>query len=298
VNTLKDFLAVLFDAGQSTCFACDPKGTRVSSVAALSTAQQNSNFFCINAIDGTADRSPSQSWHSALVPRRADGNVVCFRSFLIEADEGSLEEQQGYVESIGMPWSACVFSGSKSLHYVVALETPLSSRAAYDHLAKRLHAAVGVGKADPATKNPSRLSRLPGAARADKGGAVQSLLGLRRRVANESLLAWIASRIGADAARPLPTGGYRKVKKGQLLPSAQRFLAGVYSVWTPELFACSCSLYRAGYPLEQALSWVEAIAPDGYLDKHDTEQITNAYRYAERMSAANDTDDAQVCSNE
>ena len=48
---------------------------------------------------------------------RRDASVTAFRSFLIELDDRSLAKQEEYVKKMEMPYSICVFSGNKSLHY-------------------------------------------------------------------------------------------------------------------------------------------------------------------------------------
>ena len=40
-------------------------------------------------------------------------NVRVLRNFLIEFDKMPLEEQRGYMDRLGIPYSAVVFSGSK-----------------------------------------------------------------------------------------------------------------------------------------------------------------------------------------
>ncbi|WP_214676866.1 hypothetical protein, partial [Escherichia coli] len=56
---------------------------------------------------------------------RRDDQVTAFRTFLIELDDGSLEEQSKYVKEMDMPFTACIFSGNKSLHFAITLDQDL-----------------------------------------------------------------------------------------------------------------------------------------------------------------------------
>ena len=91
---------------------------------------------------------------------RRDKNVTAFRSFLVELDDGKLSEQMKYVKNKNMPYSACVFSGGKSLHFVITLEEPLPSLNLYKQISKWILNVMD--KADSQTSNPSRSVRFPG----------------------------------------------------------------------------------------------------------------------------------------
>lgn len=177
---MSGFLNTLFDPGQVTCFAPDAKGTQVRERPYVDDV-----FFSINALDANYDNCPSEPYHHVERPRRADGNVICFRNFLIELDGMPLEHQLTYVKAL-VPVTSIVYSGGKSYHFIISLEQPLASMDDYRHCAERLHALVK--QADPACKNPSRLSRLPNVLRLDTG-KVQALVELGNRVPNQALMA-------------------------------------------------------------------------------------------------------------
>ena len=153
MTELDTFLNILFDENQRTCFTKSPKGTTVKPKAWSADL-----FFCINALHSTKDLNPTEEYHSQDKPRRADANVVCYRNFLIEIDDMPLKEQVSYVTS-KIPVSTIVFSGSKSKHFIISLDTPLSTKEEYDNFSNRLRLMFPAS--DSSVKNCSRLSRLP-----------------------------------------------------------------------------------------------------------------------------------------
>ncbi len=173
-----DYLKILLQPGEFTCFTREATGTEVRSAP-----KQGDVFVAVNALHPTQDLAPSQPWHASGRPRRADANVVSYRNFLLELDEGSLEEQYKLVTD-RLPVSAITFSGAKSLHFLISLDTPLPDAAAYKLTAARLLKLVP--EADPSCRNASRLTRLPGARRPDTG-VEQKLMYLGERVKWEQL---------------------------------------------------------------------------------------------------------------
>lgn len=122
-----------------------------------------------------------------IVGFREDKNCTAFRNFLVEMDSGSLAAQKEYVDKMGMPYSAIVFSGGKSLHYLISLDKDLPNEKAYRVISKWLLTAMPL--ADQQTFNPSRSIRIPGAERTP--GKFQKLLGDVRVVPFAELFAWL-----------------------------------------------------------------------------------------------------------
>lgn len=149
----KAFWNTLFDPGDWTCFASQPHGTSLHPVA--SEIYDSEVYFTINAI------KPDQY--------RADAHVEKHRTFLFEWDNEPLEKQKEFLWQFPMPVAGMVFSGSKSIHYFVTLEEPVTAEQ-YTDIWKRIAAKLPPG-VDKSTKNPSRLARTPGAFRHMKGGA-------------------------------------------------------------------------------------------------------------------------------
>lgn len=95
-------------------------------------------------------------------------NVVNFRHALVESDTLPVNEQIALYRKLELPIAALVHSGGKSVHAIVKIEAANNAEYRervgflYDHLAKN-----GV-EIDKQNKNPSRLSRMPGATRNGK----------------------------------------------------------------------------------------------------------------------------------
>lgn len=157
---LDNFLSTLFRPSDIVCFTDMPTGT-----ACYNDPDEHDLFFSINGM-APNDRQPTKPWHAPQVPRRADANVWRHENFLLELDSMALDEQIKYVRDL-VPITSCVYSGSKSHHFIISLTEPLETAEAYAQLAKRLHKHVPA--ADPTTKNPSRLSRLPFRVRPETG---------------------------------------------------------------------------------------------------------------------------------
>lgn len=151
------FLQTLFDTEQQTCFTSNPYGTEIKS-----NPGPQDIYFSINAM------------HTS----RADANVVCYRNFLLELDSVPLEQQINLVTS-RLPVTAITFSGGKSYHFIISLIDPVATETDYRRIVRGLMEAVP--EADKATKNPSRLSRLPFAIRPETG-LMQDLVYLGSRV--------------------------------------------------------------------------------------------------------------------
>ena len=120
---------------------------------------------------------------------RQDLNCIAFRNFLVEMDYGPLAEQLAYIKRIGLPYSAIVFSGNKSLHVLVSLDTDLPSETVYRIFSEWILAIVSL--ADQNTQNPSRSIRIPGALR--EPGKRQAMVESEYKgpVKIQDLVAWL-----------------------------------------------------------------------------------------------------------
>lgn len=122
---------------------------------------------------------------------RRDENVIKFRSFMVEIDTGTLEEQKKYIEDSKLPYSACIFSGNKSLHYAIVLDEPLPSIAMWRFYNQWL---LNVLKAtDQQIKNPTRSIRFPGNKRKNGRQLVQALVSMGGRITQADFFRWLDS---------------------------------------------------------------------------------------------------------
>jgi len=119
---------------------------------------------------------------------RNDDNVTAYRTFMVELDEGPLAEQKAYIETSGLPYSLCVFSGGKSLHYAITLSEDLPSYDIWHLYAEWILNTLP--KADKNTKNPSRGIRFPEVQR--KGKKMQKLVEARGRISLNKLDAYLS----------------------------------------------------------------------------------------------------------
>lgn len=244
-----DFCATLFDPGQATCFANTAYGADIYYVSQAANLVKPPAFFSINAI------KPGS--------RRNDNNVVALRSFLIECDDGPLKVQSTYIKALQVPWATLTFSGSKSLHYIIALDTPLESKAIYDAYARRIHKVVE--KCDHTTKNPSRLSRFPGHFREEKG-YLQKLIEVRQRIPLSQLEMWLVDH-GVPYEEPrvsFATPALLEVADGVFMLSepnhfTDRFIAfgSERGQRNKDLYLAAHDLRECGYSMEVAISMLE-----------------------------------------
>ena len=115
----------------------------------------------------------------------SDNDVSAYRHVLVEFDQLPKPEQEQRLRSCGLPITALIDSGGKSIHAWVRVDA--ANRKEWDLRRDEIYRTiVGV---DPKNKNPSRFSRLPGAWR---GGSQQKLLATN--LGAESWEEWLTNR--------------------------------------------------------------------------------------------------------
>lgn len=268
-HTITDFYNLLFNPGEGVCWTEKPYGTRVWPVSYY-PAYDRENFFCINPLHLQADAE----YPDREGGRRADCNVTAFRNILLEIDSMHWADQQIYMDELGVPYSTQVYSGGKSMHFIISLEEPCKDIEEYRELVFRI--LQKVDKADKTTKNPSRLSRAPGAMR---GNYAQSLLYVGERITKAKLDAWLG---------PAP------VKASVVKSSTEPGLKPTFSIftkyflkygaepgsWNACLYKATCDMVRCGLT-EPAISDM-LIEITGRLDRADKKTIKSAIRVANR----------------
>lgn len=92
-------------------------------------------------------------------------NVTEYRYALVESDAVDLDRQNAILHELELPCAALVYSGKKSLHAIVRVDA--ATYAEYRTRVEYLYAVCRKNGLEPDTqnKNPSRLSRMPGAVR-------------------------------------------------------------------------------------------------------------------------------------
>jgi hypothetical protein len=179
MNNIQDnFIKLLFEKGETICVSHNQFGYHSINIDDL----YKDKITLISPNGRENDINFSQINLIAINPIsgfRRDDNVTSYRSFLLELDEGSLKEQYDYIEKLKLPNSACVFSGNKSLHYLITLEKPLISKQIWQFYNNWILNVVS--KADQQLKNPSRSIRFPMNRRLNNNH-LQKLLYIKKRI--------------------------------------------------------------------------------------------------------------------
>lgn len=175
-KTGKKLLSLMFRSGETVCVSPNKFGYRsvpleraMEGTVVLIPTEESLAIRKLTLEQGIERLDSSLMTMVALNPIngfREDCNCTAFRNFLVELDFGPLKEQLAYVKKIGLPYSAVVFSGNKSLHFLISLDTDLPSENIYRKLSEWTLNIATI--ADQMTKNPSRSIRIPGAYREPK----------------------------------------------------------------------------------------------------------------------------------
>jgi hypothetical protein len=117
-----------------------------------------------------------------------DANVTACRFALLESDTLPMELQLSLFAKLPLPIAAILSSGGRSLHAWVKLDA--RDAAEYRAVVPRLLGILAKFGVDGKNKNPSRLSRLPGATRVigAVGDGLQRLLYVNPQPAERSIL--------------------------------------------------------------------------------------------------------------
>lgn len=251
---MNTYFDLLFEPQDMICVTDTVFGSQVAPIGAA-----NGQFFCINALNGP----------------RSDANVSSFRNILLEFDQGTIEEQKAIIEDSKLPYTLITFSGNKSLHVIISLETPLANKTEYALLVHRLYQKFPT--CDKSTKNPSRLSRTPFAVR--DNGVVQKVLSVGPRVPKEALEAFVGHTLVAitnQTDTPI-----RPKAKQRMRLSTMAFLrfGAPEGQWNIGLFKAAADLSRCGTPPDKIIEMLESVS--GYLDNKDTQTIRSALKAVE-----------------
>lgn len=137
-------------------------------------------FVCVNALDLESDGRATLS------------NISTYRSFVIEEDDTTPDEQKEKIKKSKLPFSNAVFSGNNSIHFTISLEEPLASEEEYRATFRAIKSALSKYgyNADKACQNPNRLTRFPEAFNS-KTDALQEVVASAKRVPNKLLYKWL-----------------------------------------------------------------------------------------------------------
>lgn len=212
---------------------------------------------------------------------RDDASVTAYRNFLVEMDYGPLPEQLAYAKAIGLPYSAVVFSGSKSLHFLISLDQDLPSYDVYYLMAEW---TLGIATAaDQNTKNPSRQIRIPGAYR--EPGKKQLIVEHKGPTSLKVFSEWLAAHPGAKPKPPekreISKEWDPKKLKGWVSKRLQDGNIGAKQGRNKEWFAIACEFALAGYNEDDTMDILSAyFVPDrDFKEKEWKTSIKSAFKY-------------------
>lgn len=262
------FMETLFDPGEAVCFGASERSIKVTT--------QNANpgdyqFVSLNPLFLNLDRNPTETWHRPNIGRRADMNVTTFRNILIESDSGNLLSQYNYISNKRkLPYSTLVFSGNKSLHFIISLKKPLRDKEEYKNLVERIYNRLGTRNIDESCKNPSRFTRMPCFLRGDTGKE-QRLLKINGRIDNDVVQRWIKSQtIQNDEDESQETTKTYKPKT-----KSHNQGKGIGQGRNVQIFNISCTYARAGIEIDETISELSSQIDLGHEELRKT--ILSAY---------------------
>jgi hypothetical protein len=271
-EAMTEYLTVLFDADDHICIAKSVYSNHTRPLSEVLQGDTNYEFVCVNAFrPGTT---------------RAQRNVGVYRNFIIEFDEVPLKEQRKLVEKLGLPHSTQVWSGSKSVHFVISLETPLNSRDEWERISRWIYSVVEPHGADSACKNIDRFTRVGGGHRITKN-KTQDLIETRGRVPNEILMAWLRQYPEPRAPRLRHTTGatahnislfgeeYDESFRGKISKETIKFAksGGPKGDRHYRLFKAACDMRDQRYPLDEALVFLLTKLRDRYIMEDREEEM-------------------------
>lgn len=281
-KTGQDLLNLMFRAGETVCVshnkygyhsiplenALDGDTTMVSPNPDREFEKVNSDRLTLVALN------PIKGW-------REDANCTAYRNFLIEMDYGPLAEQLAYAKKIELPYSAVVFSGNKSLHFLISLDTDLPNQEVWRTMAEWTLAIATA--ADQNTKNPSRQIRIPGAFR--EPGKKQLVVENRGATKLADFAAWLGKHPDAKPRPPEKRVISGEADFSKLKPWVKQRLAkgivGAKSGRNKEWFAVACEFALAGYSEDDTMDMLsEYFNPDrDFKEKEWKTSIHSAFKY-------------------
>lgn len=195
---------------------------------------------------------------------RNDLGCTAFRNFLVEMDCGPLKEQLNYIKSLEMPYSAVIFSGGKSLHFLISLDQDLPSEKVYRTFTLWIRAIATL--ADQNCINPSRSIRIPGTER--EPGKRQILVEMPGKVKINDFTTWLSKYM------------HLKPQERQKREVSGKYDFSRLNKWTvdklirgfdpnkgrnKQWFSIACEFAIAGYSEEDTID----ILRDYYTEEHD-----------------------------
>jgi len=211
---------------------------------------------------------------------RDDLSCTAFRNFLVEMDTGSIDDQLAYIKKLGMPYSAAIFSGNKSIHFLLSLDKDLPSENVYRAFSEWVLNIVTL--ADQNTKNPSRSIRVPGAYR--EPDKQQKLLEYRGVVTIAELSDWLRQHPAEKPKEKQKHTISNKVILDRIRPwVSEKLVNGIFPPnRNKQWFTIAVEFATAGYSEDDTLDVLRAyFQPDRDFKEREWETtIHSAFKWA------------------
>ncbi len=278
----QNFLSLLFDQGEEICISPNkyayhsiPQDAVNDNIQLISPNQDYGPMTIKESDINLITINPIKGW-------RKDDSVQAFRSFLVEIDTGTLEEQKKYIDESGMPYSACVFSGNKSLHYAITLKEALPGIAEWRFYNQWLLNVLP--KIDQQNKNPARHIRFPGNRRHNGKKLIQALVEQKGRVSQEDFFKWLFSH---EDVKPIQ----RRERLNDVLTGIPditklptdvviKLEAGITENRNASWFYIACRFAEQGFTIDTALDYLgRYFQPDSDFKNREFEGcVISAYK--------------------
>ena len=285
----KDFLKLFFNEGENVCVSHNGYGYH-------SITQRDIEAGLIEQIspnekienETITDNDITLMSLNPVEGYRRDENVTAYRSFMVEMDDGTLEEQKKYIEESGLPYSYCCFSGNKSLHFGIVLDEDIPTYALWVDIAEWILNILD--KADQMTKNPTRSIRFPDSQRKDGKQLVQQLVYMGERVSHNKLAKFLSKH---------PEKNPAEIRKRERPKTPRMFVNGIPK-WVAdklehgideskgrnnEWFAIAMELAKCGFDDEKMIDYCESyFEPERDFSLREWKDIlTHAYKRVMRL---------------
>lgn len=214
---------------------------------------------------------------------RRDANVKKYRNFLIELDVGTTDEQMEYIRRSGLPYSAMIFSGNKSIHTLISLTKDLPDEKTYRAIATWILSILPL--ADQNIKNPSRSIRIPGAER--EIGKFQQLYEFKGKVELKALTAWLNKYPDSkpkERRKPRVSGeeDIDMLKKPWVVEKLDNAKAGFPGIGRNQgWFQLASNFRNAGFSEERTIEILEKYFEEehDFKEKEFLNSISQAFKY-------------------
>lgn len=189
--------------------------------------------------------------------RKAD-HASAYRNVLLEMDSGTIEQQYGVFMQSGIPFVTLTTSAGKSIHAIVRVN-------ALDHQdfkgsVDALYQALGpwASGLDPANKDASRYTRLPGAVR---HGKIQELVGCRPVTPSTiDVNVWVDKAIDTALLAELPAAVDAANYVSEVPPEPDPVLKGAFDSGDKVMIVGGSKAKKTFFSLQLALALAAGFA--------------------------------------